>query len=160
MRGGKPHTKIKIFNSKEKKKMANITINTKNGTIELAKGFAKAASRYGTKEYAQLQEVRRDYPGYTVRDVSIKKKEKSGKNPLEGFDIFKGLTYDYMEKYISKHDEGGKIMSEYKLLRGKTEEAEEMLAESCSYKEIREWFLKKFPEIKKFHEERAKILCA
>jgi hypothetical protein len=64
-----------------------------------------------------------------------------------------------MEKYIEKHDDDDKsIMAEYKMLRGLTDEAEEVLAESFTYLEMKDWFLKKFPAIASFHEARAKLL--
>lgn len=134
--------------------MTTITINTQKRTIEMNKTFATAASKFGTDEYAQLQEARRDYPTFKVVTVT-RKAAKSA---------FKGLTFKYMEKYIAAHDNEDKsIMAEYKMLRAEFDEEDEnvkMLADSASYKEIKDWFLKKFPEIKKFHEDRAKILAA
>ena len=128
-------------------------INQKNQTIEMTKKFAKAAAKFGTTEYKQLQEARRDYPNFRVATVSRKPDTKK--------DQYKGLTYDYMERYIQKHDdEQQSIMAEYKMLRGKTVEAKEALAESFTYLEMREWFLKKFPAIAQFHEARAKLLVA
>ena len=119
----------------------------------MSKKFAKAASVFGSREYKQLQEVRRDYPDFSVVTVSRK---TTGKK-----ETFKGLTYEYMEMYIQKHDDDTKsIMAEYLMLRGKTDEAEEALAKSCTYLEMREWFLKKFPAIAQFREVRAKLLAA
>ena len=73
---------------------------------------------------------------------------------------FKGLTYEYMEKYINVHDDAEAKMKEYQNLRGLSDEAKAALAEPCSYIEIRAWFLKTYPEIAKFHENRAKLLAA
>ena len=79
------------------------------------------------------------------------------RKPAAKRDTYKGLTYDYMEMYIQKHDdEQQSIMAEYKMLRGLSDEAKEVLAESCTYLEMREWFLAKFPAIANFHETRAK----
>ena len=104
-------------------------------------------------EYKMLQEVRRDYPGYKV--VIITRKPSSKK------DTYKGLTYDYMEKYIKAHDDKDQsIMAEYEMLRGISEEAIEALAEPCSYLEIRDWFLKTFPAIAEFHKKREAALAA
>ena len=71
---------------------------------------------------------------------------------------YKGLTYDYMEKYIKAHDKDQSIMKEYKMLRGLSDEAQEALADSCSYQEIKNWFLEKFSKIAQFHERRQKLL--
>ena len=124
----------------------------KKNAIEMTKKFAKAAAKFGTTEYKQLQEARRDYPTFSVKTVSQK--------PAAKKNTFKGLTYEYMELYIQKHDDEKKsVMTEYEMLRGLSDEAKEALAESFSYLEMREWFLAKFPEIAKFHETRAKLLA-
>ena len=133
--------------------MTNPIVSTKSRTIEVTAKFHKAASRFGSDEYKMLQEVRRDYPGYKV--VTITRKPGSKK------DTYKGLTYDYMEKYIKAHDdENQSIMAEYEMLRGISEEAIEALAEPCSYLEIRDWFLKTFPAIAEFHKKREAALAA
>ena len=131
--------------------MKNISINTKNSTIELtSKKFATAASKFGTDEYKLLQEARRDYPGFKVVVVARKTTKSS----------YKGLTYKYMEDYIAKHDdEDGTILEEYMTLRAMTDEAEEACAETCSYQEMKEWFLDKFPAIAEFHKKREAILA-
>lgn len=99
--------------------MTAITINAKNRTIELTKTFATASSKYGTDEYNELQAVRKDYPNYKV--VTIARKAPKTDKPT-----FKGLTYEYMEKYIMAHDdENQSIMNEYLALRGESDEADE-----------------------------------
>ena len=131
-------------------KMTSININNKNRTIELTKTFATAASKFNSPEYLELKAARLDNPSYRV--VTIAKKTARPK--------FKGLTYEYMEKYISKHDdEAESIMGEYKALRAQTEEAEEALAVSASYIEIKDWFFKKYPAVAQFHKTRAQILA-
>lgn len=128
-------------------------INNVKKTIEMSKKFANAAAKYGTEEYISLQEVRRDYPNYKV--VTVSRKTSAQK------ETYKGLTFSYMEKYITAHDDDEKsIMDEYLMLRGLSEEAQECLAEPCSYLEMREWFLKKFPAIADFHKKREAALAA
>ena len=51
-------------------------------------------------------------------------------------------------------------MAEYEMLRGLSQEAQETLAEPCSYNEMKEWFLKKFPAIAEFHKKREMLLAA
>lgn len=126
-------------------------INERKCAIEMSKKEAKAAAKFGSDEYKDLQAARKDYPNFKV--VTVTRKATAKKNP------FKGLTYEYMEMYIEKHDDDDKsIMAEYKMLRGLTDEAEEVLAESFTYLEMKDWFLKKFPAIASFHEARAKLL--
>ena len=129
-----------------------MTINYSSRTIQMTKKFAKAAEKFGSDEYKNLQEARRDNPTFKVVIVARKAAEKK--------DNYKGLTYSYMEKYINAHDDAEEKMKEYKNLRGLSDEAKEALAEPCSYNEIRAWFLNAYPAITKFHEDRAKLLAA
>lgn len=131
--------------------MTAITINAKNRTIELTKTFATASSKYGTQEYIDLQEVRKDYPNYKV--VTITRKATKSDKPT-----FKGLTYEYMVKYIKSHDNAEENMAEYMELRGISKEGEEALADSFNYQEMKDWFLDKYPEIANFHQKRAELL--
>ena len=129
-----------------------MTINYSSRTIQMTKKFAKAAEKFGSDEYKNLQEARRDNPTFKVVIVARKAAEKK--------DNYKGLTYSYMETYIKAHDDAEEKMKEYKNLRGLSDEAKEALAEPCSYNEIRAWFLNAYPAIAKFHEDRAKLLAA
>lgn len=128
--------------------MTNITINTKARTIVITKKFEKAAGRFGSDEYKELREAKLDNPGFKVVVRTVKQKKET----------YKGLTYDYMEMYIEKHDEDGSIMEEYKMLRGKSEDGMEALAVSCSYTEMKEWFFATFPAIAEFHKKREAIM--
>ena len=131
--------------------MTSIQINEKKHTIEMTKKTYDKACKFGTQEYFDLQEVRKAYPNYRV----VKVTQKASKN------TYKGLTYEYMEKYIAAHDDEKKtIMAEYKMMRGTSEEAKEALAEPVSYYEMKVWFLKKFPAIAEFHKKREEALAA
>ena len=129
--------------------MTNITISARTHSLVLTKSFAAKAAIFGTDEYKMLQEARRDYPGYKVTVG----KTKEAKN------IYAGLDYDYMEKYIKTHDDDKQsIMNEYLMLRGKSDDALEIQAGSASFLEIRSWFLKTFPAIEAFYTKRAALL--
>lgn len=131
--------------------MKTPVLNHKERTIEMGKRYALNASKFGTIEYNELQQVRRDYPEYKVVTKSTRKSEKCA---------YSGLTYKFMEKYIKAHDdEEGTILAEYNDLRAKSDEAIELGAESASYMEIKDWFLKKFPAIADFHKKREAILA-
>ena len=129
-----------------------LKINHTNGTIIMDRTFAKLAENTFSAEYRHLQKIRADYPDYRVVRKTIKKNANK--------ETYKGLTYEYMEKYINTHDDAEAKMKEYQNLRGLSEEAQAALAEPCSYNEIRAWFLKTYPAIAKFHEDRAKLLAA
>ena len=132
--------------------MTNITVNSKSKTIELTKKFSKAASRYGSPEYIELQNARKDYPDYRVETKAGCRKAKES---------YKGLTYEYMEAYIEAHDDEDKTtMAEFKMLRATSEEAKAFNAVSASYHEIREWFFKKYPAFAAFQKKREELLAA
>ena len=88
----------------------SIVINDKSRTIEITKKFAAAAKNFGSQEYEDLQRARSHYPNYYVKVRSAARKA----------DHFKGLTFDYMEKYIKKHNM--ELLKTFYVLCGKTEE--------------------------------------
>jgi hypothetical protein len=129
--------------------MTTITVSARTHSLVLTKSFAAKAAIFGSDEYKMLQEARRDYPGYKVT---------VGKNK-EAKNIYAGLDYAYMEKYIAAHDNAEKsIIAEYQMLRGKSDDALEIQAGSASFLEIRSWFLKTFPAIEAFYTKRAALL--
>ena len=126
-------------------------INLTERTIALTKKEMTAASRYGSDAYKELQNARRDNPGFEI--VTITRMVKTQR------ETYKGLTYEYMEKYIKTHDDDKQsIMNEYLMLRGKSDDALEIQAGSASFLEIRTWFLKTFPAIEAFYTKRAALL--
>ena len=128
----------------------SVRINRNNRTIEVTKSFDKAASRFGTDEYLALQQVRKDYPDFTIVVKSVRNKA----------DHYKGLTYDFMEKYIASHDNADERMAEFNDLRATSEEAQLFGVESLSYGEIKAWFFKNYPEIEAFQRRREQALAA
>ncbi len=118
-----------------------------HSVIIMDRTFAKKAENTMSDEYAHLQNVRRDYPKYTVARREIKK------NPDK--ECWKGLTYEYMENYISTHEEGENRIAALK------EFAEKRLISECHskchrYPTIKKWFLAKYPEIAEFGMPAAK----
>lgn len=128
--------------------MTKVTVNRKNNTIVITKAFEKKASVYGSTEYQMLKDVQNDNPGFTIEIKGAKNKREA----------FKGLTYEYMEKYIAAKDKDGTIMAEYEMLRGISKEAKALLVEPATYHEMKVWFFNKFPEIEAFHQKREAAL--
>ena len=130
-----------------------MTINYTSMTIEMTKAESKAAGKVGTEAFKEMLSLMQQFPNYKIQVATRAATKKSCD--------YKGLTYDYMEKYIQAHDNEEKsIMAKYMDLRGESEEAKDALADSCSYKEIKKWFLEQFPAIKQFHEKRSEMLSA
>ena len=133
----------------EEPTMTNITMNHKNRTIELTKKFAADSSHFGTDEYKMLQEARRDYPNYKVVVVSRK-------NSKSNFD---GLTLEYMELYILKHDdEEHSIMNTFDSLLARDEASRAAGLQAVPYLKIKSWFLNKYPVFTEAYNKQTAIL--
>ena len=123
-------------------------INYEAKTIELTKAENKAASTFGSEMYKVLREARQDNPSFTV---VVSKRTHNGK--------YKGLDYDYMERYIAAHDdEEGSKMKAFNTLRGKANDDLEKVVGGASYGEIKEWFLATFKEIAEYNQKGTDIL--
>ena len=83
-----------------------LTIRHETREIVMDRTFAKFAKNTHSEEYSHLQQVRKDYPNYTVITRTIKR--NSNKK------TYNGLTYEWMEDYILTHgteEESEKIQS-------------------------------------------------
>ena len=121
-------------------------VNMFERTIVLTKKEMTAASRYGSEAYKELQSARRDYPGFEI--VTITRTVKTQR------ETFKGLTYEYMEKYIEAHDDSGSIMVEFKIRCGTPIDPADQLPTPYTYAENKAWFLDKFKAVAKSYENR------
>ena len=118
-----------------------LRINHENKTIVMDRTFAKFAENTRSDEYAHLQQVRRDYPDYTVTTRTIKR------NPEK--ETYKGLTYEYMEDYILRHESEEKqlmVIKEFNELRT----ISKCHKQGLRYPTIKKWFLERYPEIVEF----------
>lgn len=123
-------------------------INLTERTIALTKKELTAASRYGSNAYNELQNARRDNPGFEI--VTITRTVKTQR------ETYKGLTYAYMEKYIKSHDDAEEtVWKEYMIYRGTPIEPADELPVAYTYNQMKVWFLGKYEEIAKFYENIA-----
>lgn len=125
-----------MMNAKSK-----LTVKHADGVIEMNTTFAKMMQNPLSDEYALLQSVRRDNPGFAVRKRQIKT------NPHK--DTYKGLTYEYMKMYIKIHECKENVQEVLDYLD------EQILISKCHgqrlrYPTIKKWFLAKYPEVAKF----------
>lgn len=122
-----------------------LRIDFENGLLIMDRTFAKKATIPTSEEYKELQRVRKDYPLYRV----VRRKIRT--NPQK--ETYAGLTYHYMENYISSHETAENldaVMAEYQELR---------LIAQCHgkgrrYPTIKKWFLKKYPAVAEFGIEK------
>ncbi len=119
-----------------------LKVNHIDRTIVMDRTFAKLAENTRSEEYAHLQQVRKDYPDYTVVLRQIKKNANK--------ETYAGLTYDYMRDYIILHS----ATNEEELAA--VAEFEELLfisrchSKGKRYPAIKAWFLAKYSEAKDF----------
>ena len=120
-----------------------LKINLADKTIVMDRTFAKLAADTRSEEYAHLQQIRRDYPTYTVVQRQIRRNNTKV--------TYAGLTYDYMKNYIMTHGTKEEIERNLATFKEKT------LISKCHntpyrYPVIKSWFLKQFPEIEQYSQ--------
>lgn len=119
----------------------NANLMTKK--IEMSQKEAKEAGKLNTEKFTELRNYMAMYPGFEIQI----------KAPARRKVEFRGLDYKYMREYIRTHDKDGTIMAEFNTLTAKDSQNGAGYLEATSYLVVKEWFLKKFPEIKKYKEE-------
>ena len=123
-------------------------VNMLARTIVLTKKEMTAASRYGSDAYKELQNARRDNPGFEI--VTITRTVKTQR------ETHKGLTYEYMERYIASHDDDKRtIWAEYKMYRGEPLDSADALPVAYTYNQMKAWFLGKYEAVAKFYDNIA-----
>lgn len=73
-----------------------LKVDVANSRLVMDRTFAKNCAIAGSAEYNLLQSARKDYPNFTVEQRTIKRNANK--------ECYRGLTYDYMKKYISSHE--------------------------------------------------------
>ncbi len=126
--------------------MKKMFVNVETRTIEMSKEFAKAAKLFGSPEYKDLQEARRDYPGFAV----VEKKAK--RNNAE----FSRLDMKTIKAYVDKKGTEEQ-KTEFKELTEKKIDEDGFEIGGASFFEVKAWFLNSFPELKQRIQHMKKI---
>ena len=118
-----------------------LKIDVAKSRLVMDRTFAKNCAIAGSAEYNLLQSARKDYPNFTVEQRTIKRNANK--------ECYRGLTYDYMKKYIASHE------PEETVDAVQTDLDEMILISKCHskgfrYPAIKAWFLEKYPEIAAF----------
>lgn len=77
-------------------KNTNYTINFEAEEIIITKKFGKAASQIGTPEFKVMQQLRKEFTGFSFVYRTIEKKENKKS--------YKGLSIDEMERFLSNRE--------------------------------------------------------
>ncbi len=124
-------------------------INYTKRTIELTAKEEKMTSVIGSIAYKELLNARKENQGFDIVVIAKTTQRKNVK--------YKGLTYDFMKKYILAHDKEDKsIMNEFNTLTGNVKT--DKLKFTANYTEVAEWFLSTFQEVKEYREKIDAIL--
>lgn len=118
--------------------MKNMFVDYAKHTIQMSKAFAEKAGTVNTPEYEELYKARMMNPDYrivVVKNPAPKSKDEATKVS------YKGLDYDFMEKFIMSLDDKAQkeiLLEDFKTLK----------AEKVNYIEIRTWFVETFEVFK------------
>lgn len=113
--------------------MKNIKFDYITNTITVTKAFYKAAQNYGTEEQVTMTKLKREFPDMEIAVRSPKAKRNDSK----------GLTYEYMRKFIRKFDRKNAVVFEDVIIH-----YEEHNNGAAAYRYVKEWFLENYPEYK------------
>ena len=116
--------------------MLDMNIDFVTNTITLTKAFCEAAKKFGSEEYTKLQLVKSENPNMKV----VVRTTRSGNRKCD----YKGLTYEYMRKFIRTMDRDNMIVFEevidhYDKYGQKGGEL---------YQSVKNWFLENYPRHK------------
>ncbi len=115
--------------------------------IVMSSAFEKKARKFGSPEYKMLREARLDNPGYSEEIRQFKTNTKQ--------DRYKGLTYNGMREYIRKAegDKADSVLVGFEALI----DISKCHSNCRRYSTVKEWFLKRYPEIKEFGMDEEKM---
>ena len=86
-----------------------VKIDYANRQIIMDRTFSRLSKIVGSEEYNLLQRARQDYEGFHVVTRTIRRNDKK--------ECYRGLTYDYMERYILLHEKADERKKEFDELR-------------------------------------------
>lgn len=128
--------------------MNSLRVDFENRKLVMDRTFAKNASEVGSAEYLKLQDAMNTYPSFSVIRKTIKQ------NPSR--ECYRGLTYEYMKKYIERHESADKRMEKFQELLDLS------ACHSIRYPHIKKWFLNTYPEVAQFgissNEDQSEIM--
>ncbi|CAK7050359.1 MAG: hypothetical protein ENTB_02416 [Enterocloster aldenensis] len=112
-------------------KATNYSINFETEEIIITKKFGKAASQIGTPEFKVMQQLRKEFEGFSFVYKTIERKENKKS--------YKGLSIDEMKRFLSDN---------------RTEEEKEMFEKVLAvaankqgkYAIVKKWFLDRYKE--------------
>lgn len=120
---------------------SKLKIKYAEGVIEMNTTFDKMMQNPLSDEYALLQKIRAENPGFVVRRRQIKTNPKK--------DTYKGLTYEWMRNHIATHEPENVVDEKLKAFDEKVY-ISKCHGQSLRYPTIKKWFLEEYPDVAKF----------
>lgn len=111
-------------------KNTNYTINFEAEEIIITKKFGKAASQIGTPEFKVMQQLRKEFTGFSFVYKTIEKKENKKS--------YKGLNIDEMKRFVSTRTDEEIDMFEKVLALASNKQGK--------YAIVKKWFLDNYKE--------------
>ena len=110
---------------------AAVNFDVFENVLTMTAAFSKKSQKYGSNEYKELTKLLRAHP--TAEIVVLE--PRTGK---------KGMTFKQMEAYITAvFPEDTALMNEFKTVKSIA-----AIRSALPYKEVKEWFEKRFPNVK------------
>ena len=132
--------------AKISKREMNYRIDFTKMTLIMTADFADRAYDPTTDEYEILTRLKKDFPGLKVERKThrtpAKYKTKSGEEYTHN--QFKDLTYNRMEKFLSRIPNGAAYQKEYDCVKDFATDLN-----GNGYPMVRKWFVAQFPEFRK-----------
>lgn len=127
------------------KKNTGYEIDFVNEQIVVTKAFLKAAGTLNTPEYNDLQNARRENPGFAIVQREVTKKE--------GKKAYRNLTYQNMKEYIAaKEGKDSPILQQFDKIRALSK------VQAGPYAYVKTWFLNLYGDA--FQEEEEEEAAA
>ncbi len=123
-------------------KTTDYTINFETEEIIITKKFGKAASQIGTPEFKVMQQLRKEFTGFSFAYKTIEKKENKKS--------YKGLSIDEMKRFLANRTEEEQEMFEKVLAIAENKQGK--------YAIVKKWFLDRYKEA--YSEEVAVLKVA
>lgn len=111
-------------------KNTNYTINFETEEIIITKKFGKAASQIGTQEFRVMQQLRKEFAGFSFAYKTIEKKESK--------ESYKGLSIEEMKRFVSNRRDEDKEKFEKVLALAENKQGK--------YAIVKKWFLDNFKD--------------
>ena len=111
-------------------KNTNYTINFEAEEIIITKKFGKAASQIGTPEFKVMQQLRKEFTGFSFVYKTIEKKENKKS--------YKGLSIDEMKRFVFTRTDEEVDMFEKVLALASNKQGK--------YAIVKKWFLDNYKE--------------